>query len=294
MNKKTVETIQKTIVLLNERKNEYYPFMRRPLHEMEMPSVTNLSRMMDELMEIFFPSYFGETNLPAERLEFHIGNKLFEVTELLRSELVKGFCFECADDAINHCINCHDQADTIVAGFVNQLPLIKEYLNSDVYAAFDGDPAARSYGEVIFCYPSIRCMIYQRAAHVLYKMKAPLIPRILTEIAHSLTGIDIHPGAEIGKFFTIDHGTGVVIGETCIIGDRVKIYQGVTLGAKSFPLDENGNPIKGIARHPIVGNNVVIYANATILGRIIIGDNSIISANAWITKDVDPDTKVSI
>ena len=293
MDNKTVTTIQKTITRLCERKQDYYPFLRKSQHEMGMPSVTVLSHMMDELMEILFPSYFGETNLPVERLEFHIGNKLFEVAELLRSEMVKGFCFECSDELIDQCINCYDRAEIIVAEFIDHLPEIKEKLNSDVYASYDGDPAARSYGEVIFCYPTIRCMIYQRVAHALHKMNAPLIPRILTEIAHLQTGIDIHPGAEIGKYFTIDHGTGVVIGETCIIGERVKIYQGVTLGAKSFPLDENGNPIKGIARHPIVGNNVVIYANATILGRITVGDNSVISANAWITRDVPPDTKVS-
>ena len=159
-------------------------------------------------------------------------------------------------------------------------------------AAFNGDPAAKSYGEIIFCYPTIRALTNYRVANQLLKLGVPLIPRILSEMAHSETGIDIHPGAEIGESFTIDHGTGVVIGETCIIGKNVKLYQGVTLGAKSFPLDENGNPIKGIPRHPIVEDNVVIYAGATILGRITVGANSTIGGNLWVTNNVPSNSKL--
>ena len=159
-------------------------------------------------------------------------------------------------------------------------------------AAYNGDPAAKSYGEVIFCYPAIRAISNYRIAHALLRLDVPLIPRIITEMAHSETGIDIHPGATIGNYFTIDHGTGVVIGETAVIGHNVKLYQGVTLGAKSFPLDADGNPIKGIDRHPKIGNNVIIYANSTILGNIRVGDGAVIGGNIWVDKDVPPGAKL--
>ena len=158
---------------------------------------------------------------------------------------------------------------------------------TDVEAAYNGDPAAVNSGEVISCYPVIKALANYRIAHELHLMGVPLIPRIITEMAHSETGIDIHPGAKIGHHFTIDHGTGVVVGATCIIGNNVKLYQGVTLGAKSFPKDEDGNPIKGIARHPILEDNVIVYSNATILGRITIGEGCIVGANMWVTEDME-------
>ena len=161
----------------------------------------------------------------------------------------------------------------------------------DVEAAYNGDPAAENYGEIISCYPVIKALVNYRIAHELLVLGVPLIPRIISEMAHSETGIDIHPGAQIGHHFTIDHGTGVVIGATCIIGNNVKLYQGVTLGAKSFPLDAQGNPIKGIARHPILEDNVVVYSNATILGRITIGRGSIVGANIWVTEDMEPESR---
>ncbi len=172
------------------------------------------------------------------------------------------------------------------ATFIERLDDIGRSLQTDVEAAYNGDPAAKSYDEIICCYPVIKALINYRVAHELLKMGVELVPRILTEMAHSETGIDIHPGAEIGDYFTIDHGTGVVIGETCIIGRNVKLYQGVTLGAKSFPLDANGNPIKGIARHPILEDDVIVYSNSTILGRITVGRGAIIGGNVWITQDV--------
>jgi serine O-acetyltransferase len=177
--------------------------------------------------------------------------------------------------------------------FMERLPEIRRKLNTDVGAAFEGDPALHSPDEAIFCYPGFQAIISQRLAHELFKLGAPLVPRIITEHAHSLTGIDIHPGAAIGDSFFIDHGTGVVIGETCVIGNNVRIYQGVTLGAKSFPLDENGNPIKGIPRHPIVEDDVVIYSGATILGRITIGKGAVIGGNVWVTSDVAPGSVIS-
>jgi serine O-acetyltransferase len=170
--------------------------------------------------------------------------------------------------------------------------LIRQTLTTDVEAAYLGDPAAKGRGEVVFCYPAIRAISSYRIAHKLYELGVPLIPRIISEMAHSETGIDINPEAQIGEYFTIDHGTGTVIGATCIIGKNVKLYQGVTLGAKSFPLDENGNPIKGIPRHPIIEDDVVIYAQATILGRITIGKGSVIGGNVWVTNSLPPYSKI--
>ena len=172
------------------------------------------------------------------------------------------------------------------------LPELKEQLAMDVEAAYNGDPAAESYEEIICCYPVIKAMINYRVAHKMLLLGVRLIPRIMTEMAHSETGIDIHPAATIGHHFTIDHGTGVVIGATCIIGNNVKLYQGVTLGAKSFPLDENGNPIKGIPRHPIIEDNVIIYSNSTVLGRITIGQGTVIGGNLWVTEGTRPGEKL--
>lgn len=174
-------------------------------------------------------------------------------------------------------------------GYIDEL---KEAMMKDVRATYEGDPAAKDFDEIICCYPGIKAIINYRLAHKLWQEGVALIPRMITEYAHSETGIDIHPGATIGEYFTIDHGTGIVVGETCIIGNNVKLYQGVTLGAKSFPLDENGNPIKGLARHPIIGDGVIIYSNATILGRVKIGNNAVIGANKWVTSDVEEGEKV--
>ena len=169
-----------------------------------------------------------------------------------------------------------------------RLPEVRDVLATDVEAAYLGDPAAQNWGEVISCYPAVKALTIYRIAHELEVLNVPLIPRIMTELAHSETGIDIHPAAQIGRYFTIDHGTGVVIGATCIIGSHVKLYQGVTLGARSFKLDEEGNPIKNVARHPVLEDDVIVYSNATILGRIRIGKGAVIGGNLWITHDVEP------
>ena len=187
----------------------------------------------------------------------------------------------------------HDEAAEIAAAVIDRLPQVRRILATDVEAAYLGDPAAQNYGEVISCYPVIKALTCYRVAHELYQHHVPLIPRILTEMAHSETGIDIHPGAQIGEQFTIDHGTGVVIGATCVIGTGVKLYQGVTLGAKSFPLDDQGNPVKNIPRHPILEDGVIVYSNATILGRVTIGRQAVIGANVWLTRDVAPGEKVT-
>lgn len=180
----------------------------------------------------------------------------------------------------------------IAAEFIQKLPELRQILATDVIATYNGDPAATNYGEIIICYPDIRAISNHRIAHQLLKLGVPLIPRIIAELAHSETGIDIHPGAKIGHHFTIDHGTGVVIGATSVIGNNVKLYQGVTLGAKSFPLDKNGNPIKGIPRHPILEDDVIVYSNSSILGRVTIGKGAVIGGNIWITEDVPAGAKI--
>ena len=201
----------------------------------------------------------------------------------------------CFDDATKNkiCVNYNKLSMEKATSFISMLPDIRETLHTDVIAAYNGDPAAKSFGEVIFCYPSIRAISNYRIAHALLKLGVPLIPRIISEMAHSETGIDIHPGATIGSYFVIDHGTGVVIGETTIIGNNVKMYQGVTLGAKSFPLDENGNPIKGIKRHPNIESNVILYSNTTILGDITVGEGAVIGGNLWIDYDIPAGSKLS-
>ncbi len=272
----------------------YFKYYNDNIHNVSNPSIENLEKIIELLKKVLFPGYFGESNLKKDTMKYYVGVNIDKLITLLNEQLKRGFCFECKEIKTNTCRNCEDRAKEIVTEFITEkLPIIRETLLTDVEAAYKGDPAATNYGEIIFCYPALKALINYRVAHELFVMGVPIIPRIFTEMAHSQTGIDIHPGAKIGKYFTIDHGTGVVIGETCIIGDNVKIYQGVTLGAKSFPLDKNGNPIKGIPRHPIVKDNVVIYAQATILGRITVGENSVIGGNVWVTNDVEPNSKLS-
>ena len=273
----------------------YRKVYHRTQHDEPMPSVDELSRFVDLAREIIFPGYFGNSEIMPETMGFYIGTNLDQIDKILCEQIKRGYCFDCnqqRDRNSPECVNCEDLARQKAELFIKRLPDIRRLLTSDVEGAYEGDPAAKSYGEAIFCYPSIVTMTYHRIAHELLQLEVPLIPRIISEMAHSRTGIDIHPGAHIGEKCFIDHGTGVVIGETCIIGENVRIYQGVTLGAKSFPLDENGNPIKGIPRHPIVEDNVTIYAGATILGRVTIGRNSVIGGNVWITYDVPADSKV--
>lgn len=251
-----------------------------------LPSLGVLTEIVDLCRAILFPGYFGHSGVSDATLVYHTGVNVETLYHKLVDQVKAGLCFAeksaCA----------HDEAENIASEFIGRLPHLRRLLATDVIAAYEGDPAATSYGEVISCYPAIRAIMGYRVAHELHLLGVPLIPRIITEMAHSETGIDIHPAATIGSHFTIDHGTGVVIGATCIIGNHVKLYQGVTLGAKSFPLDANGNPIKGIDRHPILEDNVIVYSNSTILGRITIGHDAVIGGNVWITEDVAPGTKV--
>jgi serine O-acetyltransferase len=230
-----------------------------------------LTEVVDICRALIFPGYYRETELSDRSREGFLYRKLIRLNNLLVREI--------------------GDEDTVSA-FISSLPQLRHLLATDVEATFNGDPAAVSYDEVISCYPGIRAICNYRIAHEMDKLEVPLIPRMISEMAHRETGIDIHPKASVGQSFTIDHGTGVVIGATSVIGTNVKIYQGVTLGAKSFPLDAEGKPIKGIPRHPIIGNNVIIYSNATVLGRIVIGDGAIIGANIWITADVPAGARI--
>ena len=250
-----------------------------------LPSAEQLTQIVNLARAILFPGYFGNSSVNAQTMTYHIGVNVEQLYHLLVNQIQAGLAFELPEDKDDAETLC-EQARLLAAQFIGRLPEMRHTLATDVEAAYNGDPAATNYGEVICCYPAIRAISNYRIAHELLVLGVPLIPRIITEMAHSETGIDIHPGATIGHHFTIDHGTGVVIGETCIIGNNVKLYQGVTLGAKSFPLDENGNPIKGIPRHPILEDDVIVYSNATILGRITIGRGATVGGNIWVTEDV--------
>lgn len=271
---------------------ESYRMVYMPQHGRSMPSNEVLSELVQKLREVLFPGYYGNSSLRPETSGYHIGVNVDRAYRLLTDQIRKGICYACKTENDYECRDCEEEAPKKAADFIEKLPAIRKMLATDVQAAYRGDPAAKSIGEVIFCYPSVRTMTNYRIAHELNKLNIPLIPRIIAEMAHSETGIDIHPAAQIGKYFAIDHGTGVVIGQTSIIGNNVKIYQGVTLGAKSFPADENGNPIKGIPRHPIVEDDVIIYSNASILGRITIGKGSVIGGNIWVTKNLPPNSKI--
>lgn len=258
-----------------------------------LPSGKVLEEIIELARSILFPGFYGKSTVNTTTLKYHIGVNVERMHNLLTDQILAGLCFMDSEHANTDCIPLYrrPQAESLSAKLIERLPEIRAVLATDVDAAYNGDPAAESKGEIISCYPVIKALVNYRIAHELVNLGVPLIPRIITEMAHSETGIDIHPAAQIGRHFTIDHGTGVVIGATCIIGDNVKLYQGVTLGAKSFPLDAAGNPIKGIPRHPILEDNVIVYSNATILGRITIGKGCVVGANIWVTEDMAPMSK---
>ena len=248
--------------------------------------------IVEALRSVLFPGYFGFSDLKVESVLYHVGATLDRIQHPLQEQIRRGLCFTCLEES--QCTPvCDDQAGDITRSFLERLPAIQKCLAKDVKAAYEGDPAASSADEVIFCYPAVMAITNFRLAHELHVLGVPLIPRMITEHAHSITGIDIHPGATIGEYFFIDHGTGVVIGETCEIGRNVRLYQGVTLGAKSFKLDEEGNPIKGIPRHPVVEDDVIIYSGATILGRVTIGRGSVIGGNVWLVDSVPPNSRIT-
>ena len=252
-----------------------------------MPSVECVKKMVTLVKTIIFSDYFHKRQPDEQIRSYYIGVNMEELFKLLNAQIARGLLFcSCMSEE-----EAQQKAQQLALEFIDHLPELKRLLYTDVEAMFNNDPAATNYGEVIFCYPSLNAMTHYRMAHVLHLMKVPVIPRIITELAHSKTGIDIHPGAQIGEYFSIDHGTGVVIGETTIIGNHVALYQGVTLGAKSLKYDENGNMLN-VPRHPIIEDNVTVYSNASILGRITIGHDSIIGGNIWLTHDVPPHSRI--
>lgn len=259
-----------------------------------IPSGDVLKEIVDLLRAIIFPGYYGKSTVNSRTIKFHVGVNVEKLNQLLTKQIQAGLCFANCDgcEPSDNAADMHGMAQDMAMNLIQRLPLIRQTLAADVAAIYNGDPAAGSFGEVISCYPAVKAMVNYRVAHELLLMGVPLIPRMLTEMAHSETGIDIHPAAQIGQHFAIDHGTGVVIGATCIIGNHVKLYQGVTLGARSFPVDDEGKPIKGIERHPILEDGVVVYSNATILGRVTIGKGSVVGANVWVTVDMEPNTRI--
>ncbi len=272
----SMELITGTVKGLEDVNSEC--FLKNGADRRLIPNRKEVVKVIKDLQSLLFPDYFkhsegSENVLSQTELLLNIYNRL--------AAQIEGAC------QFNGTV-MNKTPRQLCDEFIGQLPKVKRLLIKDIEAIYEGDPAAKCHQEVLICYPGFYAISIYRLANVLYNLKVPLIPRIMTEFAHEKTGVDIHAGATIGEYFCIDHGTGIVIGETTTIGDRVKIYQGVTLGAKSFKVDENGNPVKDIKRHPDIGNNVVIYANATILGGDTkIGDNCVIGGNTWLTKSVE-------
>jgi serine O-acetyltransferase len=258
----------------------------------QLPSRETVIRIIDGLVAALFPRHFGPPGLTEEGADWFVGYTVDAALQSLEEQVRRELQLE-PEEAIRHDAGQEQRAIEITRKFATALPKVRALVESDIQAAFDGDPAAKSLDEVVFCYPGITAIIRHRLAHELYLLGVPMLARIISEVAHSETGIDIHPGAEIGGSFFIDHGTGVVIGETSIIGRHVRLYQAVTLGAKRFEVDEHGALLKNYARHPIVEDDVVIYAGATILGRITIGRGSAIGGNVWLTQSVPPGSNIT-
>jgi serine O-acetyltransferase len=266
--------------------------VKKRRRDQALPSRQTIGEIVEALRSVLFPGYFGFSELQEESLRFHVGSKLDHIRRTFQEQIKRGLCFTCEEGP--ECLpECDEKARELTGAFLRKLPEVQRTLALDVQASYEGDPAAANPDEVIFCYPGIMAVTNYRLAHELHRLGVPIIPRMITEAAHSATGIDIHPGAVIGERFFIDHGTGIVIGETCIIGSRVRIYQGVTLGAKSFQLDEAGNPVRGIDRHPIVEDDVTIYSGATILGRVTIGRGSVIGGNVWLVHGVPQGSRIT-
>ena len=258
----------------------------------ELPSRAVLQQVIEGVSAALFPTHYGRPDLNDESIDYFVGDTLNVALDRLCGQVRRALRFnpglEDAGDA-----ELAEQARAITRSFAGNLPGIRALLVSDVQAALAGDPAASSVAEIMLCYPGTIAVLYHRLAHCLHRLGTPFLARLAADIAHTLTGIDIHPGAQIGASFFIDHGTGVVIGETAIIGQRVRLYQAVTLGARRFPTDESGALVKGAPRHPIVEDDVVIYAGATVLGRITVGAGSTIGGNVWLTQSVAPGSNVT-
>ena len=289
MEKKTNETLMRNVNLLSRLTDQEVGMM--PLTEAPLPSVDQVKQVVCLVKSIIFPDYFTKRQPNETIRSYYIGVHMEELLKLLIKQIAHGLQFGDDSRTITTKQQVYEKAEQLALQFVDALPEIKRLLYTDVQAMYDNDPAAPNYGEVIFCYPVVNAMTHYRIAHKLHELHIPVIPRIITELAHSKTGIDIHPGAQIGEFFAIDHGTGVVIGETCVIGNHVTLYQGVTLGSKSFKYDAQGNMLN-VPRHPIIEDYVTVYSNASILGRITIGHHSVIGGNIWVTHNVAPHSRI--
>ena len=260
---------------------------------LNLPHRRDVIEIAGELLALVFPGFFGSERLTSQNFRHITGHRVIELHARLTEQIERSLCYACKRAPVCQEGHCAEKAVRCATWMIERLPDVRRVLKTDVDAAFRGDPACYSHEEAIGCYPGVLAIAVQRLAHILYEYRVPLLPRIMTEYAHSRTGIDIHPGATIGEGFFIDHGTGVVIGETCVIGKHVKLYQGVTLGALSFEKDDQGRLVKGIKRHPDVEDHVVIYAGATILGgRTRIGAHSEVGGNVWLTHSVPPHSKV--
>jgi len=260
-------------------------------HRRRLPSLEKTITVLGKIIEVLYPGFYGNQHLTRGNVTYHIGALLDDIADDLDEQIYLAMRNECPEE--DPCGHCAQFADTAVERFIEGLPAVRRLLTLDVQAAFDGDPAAKSFSEIVLAYPGLEAVTVYRIAHSLHELEVPLLPRIMTEYAHRKTGVDIHPGAEIGQSFFIDHGTGVVIGETTVIGANVKLYQGVTLGALSFAKDERGRLIRGTKRHPTIQDDVVIYAGATILGgTTVIGKGSVVGGNTWVTHSLEPYSRV--
>lgn len=280
-----VKSIAETVSALSRPENLHSVCHLRWQGE-PLPSQRAVAEIVDLCRALIFPGFFGDGEVSRYNVEYYSGIRCERLFAVLVNQITAGLCFDVDCDEVPDLPALIETAEEKAELFIKNLPELRRLLTTDVKATYLGDPAAQSTDEVIYCYPAIRAISNYRIAHELIKLEVPIIPRMISEQAHRETGIDIHPAATIGESFTIDHGTGIVVGATAIIGNNVKIYQGVTLGAKSFDTDENNNPVKGIPRHPIIGDNVVIYSNTSILGRITVGANAVIGGNIWVTENV--------
>jgi len=259
-----------------------------------LPSREIVKKIIDDLEAILYPGYSGSEDVPTEYRRYRTAEHVVDVFEHLSSQIARSFRHECPG-VHKVCDDCHSRGQKQALTLLRKIPKLREALAGDLQAAYDGDPAAKSFDEIIFSYPGFKAVAIYRVAHELHRQGVPLLPRIMTEYAHTVTGIDIHPGAKIGRSFFIDHGTGVVVGETCVIGENVKLYQGVTLGALSFPKDAKGRLLRGHKRHPTIEDNVTIYSGATVLGgNTVIGAHAIVGGNVWLTESIPPNTQIVI
>jgi serine O-acetyltransferase len=290
LSERTVRAIEAITRQVEERGEPLFHSGEAPL-----PQKREVIAIVRGLQEVIYPGYFGDQSLYREYLHGHLGDQLFMLSKRLEGEVCRALAAPCRKPGGAPVPPETVKSREVVTVFFERLPEVMELIGADVGAAYEGDPAATCLEEIVLAYPGVKAVFTYRIAHLLHGLGVPLVPRIMTEFAHNETGVDIHPGATIGREFFIDHGTGVVVGETTVIGDRVKLYQGVTLGALSFPRDQRGTLVRGTKRHPTLEDDVVVYAGATILGgKTVVGRGSVIGGNVWLTTSVPPDSRVTL